>query len=103
MSRFIAVLLISTLVVSPLWADLVTRQSWTKKMVFEGSAERPVIFCPLPRLSLSTETQKVVVVPEKLDLSEEYSEFRLFRNRYVIFGIYIFTSLYYNWLTRDRR
>jgi hypothetical protein len=72
-------------------------------VILEGSPERPVVIAPLAKIKLTPATQKVIVVPEKLDLKEEYATFRLWRNRYVIFGIYIFTGLYYNWLTRHRR
>lgn len=100
---FFIILLITCLLAPSLWAEenlsLITTESWSKHIVLD----EPVIISPTPKLILSDNTEKVVVVPEKLDFSEEYQEFRLFRNRYVIFGVYIFTSLYYNWLTRNRR
>lgn len=46
--------------------------------------------------------QKAYLIPEEINLKKEIEEFRLFRNRYVIFGIYLFSALYYNWLTRSR-
>ena len=81
---------------------LITQESWSKHVIFEGTSDNPVIINPLPILTFSDSTKKVVVVPEKLDISEEIDEFTMFRNRYVIFGVYLFASLYYNWLTRHR-
>lgn len=81
---------------------LITTESWAEPIVLQGSADNPVIISPLRKFELGANTQKVVVVPEELKLKEELQEFRMFRNRYVLFGVYLFTALYYNWLTRHR-
>jgi hypothetical protein len=81
---------------------LITNESWTEHVVLNGSPGRPVIISPLARLDLSAKTEKIVVVPEELKIQDEIREFRMFRNRYVIFGIYLSLALYYNWLTRHR-
>ena len=100
--RTIALGIIICLLSATAWADLVTTESWSKPIMLQGTAENPVILAPLNRLELGAKTEKVIVVPEELQLKEEIQEFRMFRNRYVIFGVYLFTALYYNWLTRHR-
>ena len=98
--------LIVSLLCPPLLAQdqiLITAETWEQHLVLEGSPNKPVVISPLPKLVLASTTRKVIVLPQELNLKEEYQEFRLFRNRYVIFGVYLFTSLYYNWLTRNRR
>jgi len=106
-NKIIASLIILCLLAPSLWADnnifLVTNEAWSEQIVLRGSADKPVVIFPPSRFKLSSTTRKVIVLPEELDLKEEYSQFRLFRNRYVIFGVYLFLSLYYNWLTRSRR
>ncbi|MBU1026669.1 MAG: hypothetical protein KKA31_02950 [Candidatus Margulisbacteria bacterium] len=98
------ILFISILTVSVCQADslVITRESWSKDITLKGEKDNPVVLSPIPKLTLSGQTSKVVVLPEELTMKDEIAEFRLFRNRYVIFGVYLFTSLYYNWLTRHR-
>ncbi|MBU0672971.1 MAG: hypothetical protein KJ732_08100 [Candidatus Margulisbacteria bacterium] len=85
------------------WSDvLITQESWAKNITLNGSADQAVVISPLAKIDLSANTQKVIVVPEKLDIKDEINEFKMFRNRYVIFGIYLSLALYYNWLTRYR-
>jgi hypothetical protein len=84
------------------YPTLVTQESWSKHALLKGTPAGPVIIDPPALLSFSERTKKVIVVPEELKMEDEIGEFRMFRNRYVIFGIYLFTSLYYNWLTRHR-
>jgi|GEM_PF-2966262 len=81
---------------------MVTAESWTEQARLDGAPGRPVVISPLARIELSDRTQKVIVVPEKLEIKDEIQEFRMFRNRYVIFGVYLSLALYYNWLTRHR-
>lgn len=81
---------------------LITAESWSQQARLNGDPDRPVIISPLARIDLSDRTQKVIVVPEKLEIKDEIQEFRMFRNRYVIFGVYLSLALYYNWLTRHR-
>jgi hypothetical protein len=81
---------------------LITKESWSEHIILEGKAEEPIIISPPLKINLGRDVSKIVVIPEEIKLKEEIQEFRLFRNRYVIFGIYLFTALYYNWLTRHR-
>ncbi len=98
------ILFINTLTASVSSADslIITRESWSDNITLKGEKDNPVILSPTPKLTLSGQTSKVIVLPEELTMKDEIAEFRLFRNRYVIFGVYLFTSLYYNWLTRHR-
>jgi len=81
---------------------LITAESYNQPLVLEGSIDNPIIIAPPPKINFSANTQKLIVVPQKLVLKEEIEEFTMFRNRYVIFGCYLFAALYYNWLTRYR-
>ena len=81
---------------------LITAESWTQQARLEGAPNQPVIISPLARIDLSDRTRKVIVVPQELEIKDEIQEFRMFRNRYVIFGVYLSLALYYNWLTRHR-
>jgi hypothetical protein len=81
---------------------LITNESWADHISLKGFPDTPVVISPLARMTLSDKTQKFVVVPEELQIKDEIHEFRMFRNRYVIFGIYLSLALYYNWLTRHR-
>lgn len=85
-----------------LLAPAVRADSWTEHVTLKGRPDQPVIISPLAELNLSENTEKVVVVPEELTIKDEIQEFRMFRNRYVIFGVYLSLALYYNWLTRNR-
>ncbi|NQT30338.1 MAG: hypothetical protein HQ596_07180 [Candidatus Saganbacteria bacterium] len=106
MQKVIAILLIGTLLFSCAYATntgiLITAETYSKELILEGDANNPIIISPPPRIILSDKTQKIVVIPEEIELKEELQEFKVFRNRYVIFGIYLFSALYYNWLTRHR-
>jgi hypothetical protein len=98
-------LIIFTLILSlitPAYAGIVSQESWTSHITLQGSADDPIVISPLSKIDLSDKAGKVIVLPEKIEIKEELQEFRLFRNRYVIFGCYLFAALYYNWLTRYR-
>ncbi len=99
--RVIIILLIVTLLAPQTFGiNLFTNEKWDKNIVIEGSQAEPAIISPL--LKIPEGTKKIVIIPEKIKLPDEIAEFRLFRNRYVLFGVYLFTSLYYNYLTRNR-
>ncbi|MBN2058343.1 MAG: hypothetical protein JW782_06075 [Candidatus Saganbacteria bacterium] len=103
MKRTIALLLILNFGLLPALAEtLISQESWSRNTEYQGSADAPMVFSPPARLTLSDRTEKLVVLPQDLEIKDEIQEFRLFRNRYVIFGTYLSLALYYNWLTRHR-
>jgi len=103
---FILIIILATLPTTVYATDnfiLISNESWSKHTTLIGKVDQPIIIAPMAKLQLSEKTQKIILVPEELNLKEEYQEFRLFRNRYVLFGVYLSLALAYNWLTRYRR
>lgn len=102
MNKIIIYSLITILTSLPVTATVVSQESFSQQVRLKGQANDPVVISPPAKLKLSPQTEKLVIIPEKLDIKDEIQEFRMFRNRYVIFGVYLSLALYYNWLTRHR-
>jgi len=102
MQKSIIYILITIMGSLPVTATVVSQESFAKQIRFQGQKNNPIVISPPAKLKLSPNTEKLVVIPEKLDIKDEIHEFRMFRNRYVIFGVYLSLALYYNWLTRHR-
>jgi hypothetical protein len=105
--KTIALILIVINLILPVWAanlpfSLISQESFSRHTLLQGKQDQPIIIQPLSEIKLSDRTEKLVVIPEEIKLKEEIEEFHMFRNRYVLFGLYLSLALYYNWLTRYR-